>query len=163
MARLRQIPPELSFLSQSITGYKGYTSTKLARRTDQVFSEEVLEKLSETVSMVDRMKRHSGSLNPDLLPSLDIITDDAGMLAKCIADTVPTDDSLLDILENGKAAELMSLDTVILERVGNINQALSMMDLEGGAGITSEDLDSVCELLDDLGNYLRRRAILLTG
>lgn len=163
MAHLRQVPPELAFLSQTISGYKGYSSIKVARRTDQVFSEEVLEKLSETVSMVGRMKRLSGSLNPDLLPSLDTITDDAGMLAKCIADTVPTEDSLLDVLENGKAAELVSLDSVILERVGSINQALSMMDLEGGAGITSEDLDSVCELLDDMGNYLRRRAILLTG
>jgi hypothetical protein len=152
------------YLSQTIPGYKGYASTRAARQTDSVFSDEVLEKLSETVSMVARMKRLVGdSVNPEVLPSLDVITDSADRLAAYISETVPTDDMLLSSLENGKANDIVAVDSEILEKVGSINQALSMMDLEAGVGITAEDLDSVCELLDDLGNCLRQRAILLSG
>jgi hypothetical protein len=38
-----------------------------------------------------------------------------------------------------------------------------MMDLEGGVGISPEELESVCELLDDLGDSLRQRAMLFAG
>jgi hypothetical protein len=161
---MRQMSQKGSYLSQTIRGYKGYSSPKIARETDQVFSEEILEKLSETVSMVSRMKRLSaGTGDPEVLPTLDIITDKADGLAQYIAGSVPTDETLLNALDNGKADEIVELDSAILEKVGNINQALSMMDLEGGAGVTAEDLDSACELLDDLGNYLRERALILVG
>ena len=162
MAHMRQLSPKGTYLSQTIGGYKGYTTTGTARDTDQVFSEEILEKLSETVSTVTRMKRvAAGNPDPEVMPTLDIITDKADKLAKDIADAVPTEATLLDALENGKADEIIELDSAILEKVGNINQALSMMDLEGGAGITPDDLYSACELLDDLGNYLRERALIL--
>ena len=162
MARMRQLSSKGSYLSQAIRGYKGYSTTGTARETDQVFSEEILEKLSETVAMVTRMKRlASGTADPEVLPALDIITDKADRLAKDIADSVPTEDTLTDALKGGKADDIIDLDSAILEKIGNINQALSMMDLEGGAGVMPDDLDSACELLDDLGNYLRERAILL--
>jgi hypothetical protein len=164
MARMRQMSSKESYLSQTIRGYKGYSTSVTARQTDQVFSEEILEKLSETVATVARMKRlAAGDVDPDALPTLDIITDKAERLAKDIADAVPTEDTLLDAVENGQVDDIVDLDSVILEKVGNINQALSMMDLKGGVGITPEDLDSACELLDDLGDYLRERAILLAG
>ena len=161
---MRQLSPKGAYLSQTISGYKGYSTTGSARETDQVFSEEILEKLSETVSVVARMKRlAAGNPDPEVVPTLDIITDKDDKHAKDIADEVPTEATLLEALENGKADEIIDLDSAILEKVGNINQALSVMDLEGGAGITPDDLDSACELLDDLGNYLRERALLLAG
>ncbi|MFH1313321.1 MAG: hypothetical protein ABIJ00_08835 [Candidatus Eisenbacteria bacterium] len=164
MARMRQLSPKGAYLSQTIHGYKGYSTAGTARETDQVFSEEILEKLSETVSTAARMKRLvAGNADPEVLPTLDIVTDKADKLARDIADAVPTEDTLLEALENGKADEIIDLDSAILEKVGNINQALSMMDLKGGVGITPDDLDSACELLDDLGNYLRERAIILAG
>ena len=164
MARTRQVPQKRVRLSQTISGYKGYSSTSAARRTDQAFSEEVLERLSETVATVSRVKRSgAGNVSPDVLPNLDVVTDSADRLAKYIADTIPTDEAVLDTLENGRVEELIGLDAVILEKIGNINQALSMMDLEGGVGITPDDLDSICELLDDVGNYLRERSILISG
>jgi hypothetical protein len=164
MARMRQLSSKESHLSQAIRGYKGYSTSDAARETDQVFSEEILEKLSETVAMVTRMKRlASGTADPEVLPALDIITDKADKLAKDIADAVPTEDMLAVVLENGKADDIVDLDSAILEKIGNINQALSMMDLEGGAGVMPDDLDSACELLDDLGDCLRDRAFLLGG
>jgi hypothetical protein len=164
MAQTKHPSEKGGYLSQTIPGYKGYTSTRTARQTDQVFSDEVLEKLSETVAMVARLKRLAGaSINPDVLPSLDVITDSADRLAAYIAETVATDDMLLSSLENGKADEIVAIDSEIIEKVGSINQALSMMDLEAGVGITAEDIDSICELLDDLGDCLRKRSILLGG
>lgn len=164
MARMRQAPRRLSHLSKTIRGYKGYSSSRSARETDQVFSEEILDRLSETLAIVSRLKRSaSGSVDPEVLHNLDIITDGADRFAQHVADTVPTEDALLDSLENARVGEIEALDIAILEKVGRINQALSMMDLKGTAGMTSEDLDSVCELVDDLGNYLRRRGLLLAG
>jgi hypothetical protein len=161
---MRQLSPKGAYLSQTIRGYKGYSTAETARETDQVFSEEILEKLSETVSMVTRMKRLvAGNANPEVVPTLDIVTDKADKLAADIADSVPTEATLREALDNGKAEEIVDLDSVILEKVGNINQALSMMDLEGGVGIALDDLYSACELLDDLGNYLRERSLLLVG
>ena len=164
MARTRQVSRKGSHLSQSIRGYRGYTSSKVAHRTDQVFSEEVLSRLSETMATVTRMKRMSSvSHNPDLLAALDWIFESIDGLAKCVTDGVPMDSVLLDALENGRAGEIVGLDSEILEKVGNINQAMSMMDLEGGAGMSPEELESVCELLDDLGDSIRQRAMLIAG
>lgn len=164
MAQTRHLSQKGIYLSQTIPGYKGYTSTRTARRTDQVFSDEVLEKLSETVAVVARLKRLAGdSVSPEVLPNLDVITDSADRLAVYMAETITTDEMLLASLENGKADEIVAIDSEIIEKVGGINQALSMMDLEAGVGITAEDLDSVCELLDDLGDCLRKRSILLSG
>lgn len=164
MAQMRQVSPKELVLAQIIPGYKGYTSTKVARRTDQAFSEELLERLSETVAMVARMKRFSGDgTRPELVPSLNIITDHADRLAKYIVDTVPGDGFLDNGSDNGKVANIVDLDAAIVEKVGSINQTLSMMDLEGGVGTTTEEIDSVSELLDDLDSYLRSRAVLLTG
>jgi hypothetical protein len=76
---------------------------------------------------------------------------------------VPTKATLNHLIDNGKSQVIIDLDSSILEKVGSINQALSMMDLEGGVGVQQEDLDSICELLDGLGNQLRERAILIAG
>ena len=164
MAQMRQVSPNESVLSQTIPGYKGYASSTVARMTDQAFSEELLERLSETVAMVGRVKRFSGDgVSPEIVPSLDVIIDHADKLAKCVVDTVPGEGFLKIGPENDKAGKIVDIDAAILDKVGNINQALSMMDVEGGVGTTTEDIDSVCELLDDLDSYLRTRAVLLTG
>jgi hypothetical protein len=164
MARMRQVSQKSTYLSQAIPGYRGYSSSGTARKTDQVFSEEILSRLSETMATVERMKRQAtGNLNPDALLALDSITETVKRLAGHVADTVPIDEILLSALENGKADEIVGLDSDILEKVGNINQALSVMDLEGGTGLTPDDLESVCELMDDLADCLRKRAFLIAG
>jgi hypothetical protein len=164
MARTRQVLQKGSYLSQAIPGYKGYTSSKAARRTDQVFSEEILSRLSETMATVTRMKRMAGdSINPDSLATLDAISESISRLATCIADTSPLDSVLPKALESGSADEIVGLDSDILEKMGNVSHAMSMMDLEGGAGRPPEEVESVCELLDDLGDSLKRRAMLIAG
>jgi hypothetical protein len=136
----------------------------MARKTDQVFSEEILSKLSDTMATIGRMRRLAGgSLAPDAIPSLDALIQSVDRLAKHVAQTEPTDDTLLQTLEEGKADEIVCLDSDVMEKVGNVNQALSMMDLEAGVGISSDDLDSVAELVDDLADCLKRRSMLITG
>jgi hypothetical protein len=164
MARTKQASAKGSRLAQTIAGYKGYSSSKAARTTDQVFSEEVLTGLSDTAATVSRMKRTaSGNLPPDVMPCLDRVKDAVDMLATLVADIAPREEIVLDSVKNGQVGEIVDLDAQILEKVGSVNQALSMMDLEAGAGVTPDDLESVCELLDDLGNSLKRRAMLLAG
>jgi hypothetical protein len=164
MARTNQVSQRVAFLSQTIPGYRGYTSPKNVYKTDQLFSEEVLSMLSETMATVRRMKRTGeDSLSPDCLASLDSISDTTESLAKKISDTIPVDGVVGETIESGRADEIVDLDSDILEKLGNINQALSMMDLEGGVGISPEELESVCELLDDLGDSLRQRAMLFAG
>jgi hypothetical protein len=80
-----------------------------------------------------------------------------------VADTEPTDGTLLQTLEDGKADDIVSLDSAIMEKIGNVNQVLSMMDLEAGAGISADELDSICELVDDLADCLRKRSMLIAG
>ena len=164
MARTKQASPKESYLSQEIPGYGGYPSAAAAYRTDQVFSEELLSRLSDTISMVKRIRRSAGeSLDSESLAVLDSAAESVDAIASCLSDTVPISAAVLDALENGRVEEIVDLDSEILEKIGNINQALSMMDLEGGAGVSSEELESVCELLDDLGDSLRERRILLEG
>jgi hypothetical protein len=136
----------------------------MARKTDQVFSEEILSKLSDTMATIGRMRRLAGgSLAPDAIPSLDALIQSVDRLAKHVAQAEPTDETLLQTLEEGKADEIVCLDSDVMEKVGNVNQALSMMDLEAGVGISSDDLDSVAELVDDLADCLKRRSMLITG
>jgi hypothetical protein len=162
MAQTRQVSAKELLLAQTIPGYKGYISSKVARQTDQAFSEELLDRLSETVAMVARMKRSAGDgASPELLPSLSIITDHADRLAKQIVDSAPGQSFLDKRSDSEKVSNIVDLDSAILEKIGNINQTLSMMDLEGGIGTTEEEVESVCELLDDLDSYLRTRAVLL--
>ena len=144
MAQTRQASAKELLLAQAIPGYKGYASSQAARRTDQAFSEELLDRLSETVAMVARMKRFADNgASPELGPSLDIITDHADRLAKYIVDTAPGQSFLANEPDKDKVGNIVDLDSAILEKVRSINQTLSMMDLEGGVGISEEEVDSV--------------------
>jgi hypothetical protein len=151
-------------LSQAIPGYRGYSRSKMATRTDRIFSEEILYKLSETVATVSRIKRVAAAdLDPDLVGSLDVIEEKAESLAQTIAETAYEDHTGQKTLQHGAGSQVMVLDSSILERVGSVNQALAAFDIEGGTGITSEDLDSVCDLLDDVKTSMKRREIMLNG
>jgi uncharacterized protein YicC (UPF0701 family) len=164
MSRTRPISRRRLFLSQAIRGYRGYTSSHEARETDQVFSEEILAKLSETMATLGRMRRLAGgTLLPDAVPCLDALTQSVDRLAEYVAGTEPTDDGLVRTAEEGKTEEIETLDSSILEKVGSVNQALSMMDLEAGIGISADEIDAVCELVDDLADCLRRRTAFIAG
>jgi predicted nucleic acid-binding protein len=164
MSSMRPASHKKSYLSQAIRGYRGYASSRTARHTDQVFSEEVLSKLSDTMATIGRMRRLAGStLAPDAISSLDALIQSVDRLAKYVTQTEPTDDTQLQTLSDSKADEIVSLDSDVMEKVGNINQALSMMDLEAGVGITPDELDSVSELIDDLADSLRKRSMLIAG
>jgi hypothetical protein len=116
------------------------------------------------MATLGRMKRLAGgTLPPDAIPGLDSLVQSVDRLARYIAETEPTDDTLLRTLEEGKADEIVTLDTSIMEKIGSINQALSMMDLEAGVGISADELESVCELVDDLADCLRNRSLMITG
>jgi hypothetical protein len=164
MSSLRPASGRRSYLAQAIRGYRGYASSRMARQTDQVFSEEVLSKLSDTMATIGRMRRLAGgSLDADALPSLDSLVQSVDRLATYVAETRPTDETLLQSVEEGKADEIVGLDSDVMEKIGSVNQALSMMDLEAGVGISSDELDSVSELVDDLADCLRKRSTLITG
>jgi hypothetical protein len=164
MSRVRPISHQRLFLSQAIRGYRGYTSSHVARETDQVFSEEILAKLSDTMATLGRMKRLAGgTLPPDAIPSLDSLAQSVDRLAQYVAGSEPTDDSLVRTVKEGKTDEIEALDSSILEKIGNVNQVLSMMDLEAGIGISTDELDSICELVDDLADCLRKRSMVISG
>jgi hypothetical protein len=164
MSGMRRVSQQKFYLSQAIRGYRGYASSQVARLTDQVFSEEILSKLSDTMATLGRMRRLAGgTLPPDAVPSLDSLIQSVDRLATSVAEAEPTDKTLIRTLEEGKADEIEALDRSIMEKVGNVNQALSMMDLEAGAGLSSDELDSICELVDDLADCLRKRSMLISG
>lgn len=151
-------------LSQAIPGYKGYSRSGAASKTDRVFSEEILSKLSEAVATASRIKRTTAAdLNPDVLASLDVIEEKAESLAQEIAGTAYEDRTGSKSLHQGEGGQVMVLDSAIVERVGHINQALASMDIEAGAGMSSEDIDAVCDLLDDLKNSIKRREAILNS
>jgi hypothetical protein len=151
-------------LGQAIPGYKGYSGSKVANRTDRIFSEEILSKLSEAVATVSRIKRVAGvDLTPDVMGSLDVIEEKAECLAQEIADTAYDDRTGARHLRYGAGGQVVVLDEAILERVGHINQALSAIDIEGGTGITTDDMESVAELLDDLKTSIKRRESILNS
>jgi hypothetical protein len=151
-------------LSQAIPGYKGYSRSGAATRTDRVFSEEILSKLSEAVATVSRIKRTAAAdLNPDVLASLDVVEEKAESLAQEIAGTAYDERGGAKNLHQGEGGQVMVLDSAIVERVGHVNQALASMDIEAGAGMASEDVDAVCDLLDDLKNSIKRREAILNS
>jgi hypothetical protein len=149
-------------LSQAMPGYKGYSGAKVAHRTDRIFSEEILAKLSDAVATSSRIRRHAGTdLDSDMVSSLAAIEEKAENLAQTVAETAFDDAG--GSPEHGAGGQVVSLDSSILEKIGSVNQALSTMDLEGGAGISSDEMDSICDLLDDLRNLIKRRASMLNG
>jgi hypothetical protein len=164
MARTKQVSLKESYLSEMMPGYRGYFPSKAALKTDQVFSEEVLSRLSECMAFVRRIERAgSECLDPEASATIDSVAESVEKLSACLSDTKSINQALLDDTANGRLEEIIDLDSEILDKLGNINQALSMMDLEGGAGITPDEMEAVVELLDDLGDSLRQRVILLEG
>lgn len=163
MAHTKHVSGTPPHLSQAIPGYKGYSRSKIASRTDRIFSEEILSKLSEAVATVSRIRRVAGGdLNPDVLASLDVIEEKAETLAQGIAETAFEDRSG-SRLHQGAGSQVQALDSTIIERVGHINQALAAIDLEGASGVTSDDVDSVSDLLDDLKTSVKRRDSILNS
>ncbi len=161
MAHVKHASRGTSHLSQAIPGYKGYSHSRVAHRTDRIFSEEILSKLSEAVATASRIKRHAETdLDQDMISSLEAIEEKAECLAQTIAETA-FEESTAKAPEHGVSSQIMTLDGSILEKVGNVNQTLSTIDLEGGTGISTDDLDSICDLLDDLKGLIRRRATIL--
>jgi len=164
MARTKQISLKESYLSEMIPGYRGYSPADTAHKTDQVFSEEVLSRLSETMAFVKRIERAGSEwLDPDALATLESVAESVNSVSACLSDAKTINAAVLDDAENGRVEEIIDLDSEILDKLGNINQALSMLDLEGGAGMTPDELEAVVELLDDLGDSLRQRVLLLGG
>jgi hypothetical protein len=162
MSHLKHATRGGSHLSQAIPGYKGYAGTKVAHRTDRIFSEDILSKLSEAVATSSRIRRHAGTcLDADMISSLATIEEKAENLAQTVAETAYEDGA--GTPEHGVGEQVVSLDSSILEKIGSVNQALSTMDLEGGTGISSDDLDSISDLLDDLKNLIKRRAAMLAA
>ena len=164
MTHTKQATHNGSDLSQALPGYKGYGHSKVATRTDRVFSEQILSRLSEAVATVSRIRRvASPSLDPDVLGSLDVIEEKAESLAQTIAETAFEDRGGSRGLEHNLGTQMLAVDSSIIERVGQINQALASFDLEGGAGVTPGDVESISDLLDDLKNSMRRRESMLNS
>jgi len=164
MAHTKQVTHNGVELSQALPGYKGYGHSKIATRTDRIFSEEVLSKLSEAVATVSRIRRVAGSsLDPEVLGSLDLIEEKAESLAQTIAEAVFEARGGSRGLEHRAGTQMIAVDSSIIERVGQINQALAAFDLEGGTGVTPGDVESICDLLDDLKNSMKRRETLLNS
>ncbi|HVP57123.1 MAG TPA: hypothetical protein VMU02_03410 [bacterium] len=162
MSHLKHATRSGGHLSQTIPGYKGYSGSKVAQRTDRIFSEDILSKLSEAVATSSRIRRHAGiSLDADMISSLATIEEKAENLAQMVAETAF--DEGAGSPEHGMSGQVVSLDSSILEKIGSVNQALSTMDLEGGTGVTGDDLDSISDLLDDLKNLIKRRGTILNS
>lgn len=164
MAHTKQTGRGGTQLSQAIPGYKGYSGSGVATKTDRAFSEEILSKLSEAVATVSRIKRTSAAdLNPDVLASLDVIEEKAESLAQEIARSAYDERGGSAHLRQGDGGQVMVLDSAIVERVGHVNQALASMDIEAGAGVGSEDIDAISDLLDDLKTSIKRREAILNS
>jgi hypothetical protein len=164
MARTRQASHRGFRLSQTIPRYRGYSSAKAAHVSDQAFSEEVLSGLGDAAAAISRLRRNaSGTADPEVIAKLEAMEANMEVMAGHLAAGLPKQDVLLRLKEEGRAEELESLDAAVVEKMGHVKQALSVMDLEGGVGIDAEDLESVCELVDDLGDYIKQRAILIGG
>ena len=164
MARTKQSSHEVSYLSVTVPGYRGYGSWEDARRSDCALSEEILSNLSDTVATVRRMLREGGdSLDSTIKRDLGEIEEKCGTIAKFIGDLALSPNAVESLSDNGQMGELTSLDYLILEKVGYMNQSLSAMELEEGAGISPDGPESVRELVDDLSDLLKERAGLVTG
>jgi hypothetical protein len=164
MTRTKQVSLKESYLSEMISGYRGYSPSDRVHKTDQVFSEEVLSRLSETMAFVKRIQRAGSEwLDPDSMATLDSMAESVDSVGALLSEAKTVNAAALDNPENGRVEEIIDLDSEILDKLGNINQALSMLDLEGGVGMTPDELEAVVELLDDLGDSLRQRVLLLEG
>ncbi len=164
MARTKQASHEVTYLSVAVPGYRGYTCWEDARKSDCALSEELLSNLSDTVAAVKRMVREAGeSLDDTIRRDLGEIEEKCETIAKFLGDFALSQDAVKDLRGNGQMGELTSLDYLILEKVGYINQSLSAMELEEGAGISPDGPESVRELVDDLGDLLKERAGLVSG
>jgi hypothetical protein len=123
-----------------------------------------LSNLSDTVATVKRMVRESGeSLDSGVASDLAEIEEKCEAIAKFLGDLALSPDAIRNLQGNGQMGELTSLDYLILEKVGYMNQSLSAMELEEGAGISPDGPESVKELVDDLSDLLKERAGLITN
>ena len=164
MARTKQASHEVTYLSVTVPGYKGYNSWNDARKSDCALSEELLSNLSDTVAAVKRMTREGGdSLDSAIERDLGEIEEKCETIAKFLGDLTLSPDAIKDLQGNGQKGDLTSLDYLILEKVGYMNQSLSAMELEEGAGIAPDGPESVKELVDDLGDLLKERAGLISN
>jgi hypothetical protein len=163
MARTKQASHEVGYLSVTVPGYKGYTTWEDALQSDCALSEEVLSNLSEAVGTARRMLREAGtSADGAVARSLVDIEEKSESIAKFLGSFSLSDRAVRELRTNGKMGELTSLDYLILEKVGYINQSLSAMELEEGAGISPDGPESVIELVEDLSDLLKERAELLS-
>ena len=126
MARTKQASHEVTYLSVTVPGYKGYNSWSDARSSDCALSEELLSNLSDTVAAVKRMTREGGdSLDSTIERDLGEIEEKCETIAKFLGDLTLSPDAIKDLQGNGQMGELTSLDYLILEKVGYMNQSLS--------------------------------------
>jgi hypothetical protein len=164
MARIKQASHEVTYLSVTVPGYRGYSCWEDAQKSDCALSEELLSNLSDTVATVRRMVREGGeSLDTAVLRDLGGIEEECAAIAKFLGDLALSPQAIEDLRDNGQMGELTSLDYLILEKVGYINQSLSAMELEEGVGISPDGPESVKELVDDLSDLLKERAGLLAS
>lgn len=164
MARMKQTSHEVTHLSVTVPGYRGYNSWEDAQKSDCKLSEEILSNLSDTVAAVKRMLREgSDSIDSTAIKDLAEIEEKCETMAKFVSDLALSPQCVEDLRGNGQMGELNSLDYLILEKVGYINQSLSAMELEEGAGISPDGPESVMELVDDLSDLLKERASLVSS
>jgi len=164
MARTKQASHEVSYLSVTIQGYKGYMTWEDAQRSDRALSEEVLTNMSDAMATVKRMLRENGdSLDSNVVRDLSEIEEKFEAITTFVSDSAPVRGALEDLKTRSKIGELTSLDYLIIEKVGYITQTLSAMELEEGVGISPDGPESVGELIDDLGDLLKERGDLITN
>jgi uncharacterized protein YicC (UPF0701 family) len=164
MARTKQASHEVSYLSVTVPGYRGYSTPEDARKSDCALSEEILSNLSETVATVRRMMRQGGeSLDAVAAGGLVDIEEKCESVAKSLSDLAVSNRAIEELRGNGQMGELTSLDYLILEKVGYINQSLSAMEMEEGVGISPDGPESIMELIADLSDLLKERAGLIAA
>ncbi len=163
MRRSRQSSQLSHPLSVAIKGYEGYGNASLAAKTNRVFLDELSERFSALGGFDRRLRRtcegigdHGATLFLDRIrEKLEVIESEiakAGSTTECQC-----------LCADGTGEELEAIDEKIIEKIGSINQALALIDLEGGMGLEQADLEGVLELLDDVGDLLYRRKMLLSG
>jgi hypothetical protein len=164
MARTKQASHEVTYLSVTVPGYKGYASWEDAQKSDCALSEQILSNLSDTVATAQRMIREGGdSLDSSVARDLDEIEEKCETIAKFVGDLALSPEAVEDLHGNGQMGELTSLDYLILEKIGYMNQTLSALELEEGVGISPDGPESVRELVDDLSDLLKERAGLIAA
>ncbi len=164
MGAVKQKSNRIAQLSLAIPGYKGYTTWKNACETDTAFSEELLSRLSDITGHARRMKRLCNELACHDLGSLfDEMIKYTERLARIVGDITPQRRAISEVTDSRKSTEITELDYRILEKIGNINQSLSMLELEEATGLVSEDIEPIIELLNDLESSVLERANLIGG